>query len=124
MSDKPVKIPGPEHPIGIMPEPRRVVVRAGGRVIADSRRAVSLKAASCPAVVYIPREDADMTQLEAADHATYCPYKGDCAYFSIPAAGARGTNAVWSYERPFPAAAAIAGRLAFYPDRVDSIAFL
>ena len=124
MSDKPVKIPGPDHPIGITPEPRRVVVRAGGRVIADSRRALSLKEAAYPAVVYVPREDADMALLEATDHATYCPYKGDCAYFSIPIAGARGTNAVWSYERPYPAVAAIAGRLAFYRDRVDSIAFL
>jgi len=28
---------------------------------------------------------------------------------------------VWSYEQPFPAMAAIAGHLAFYPNRVDAI---
>lgn len=72
-------------------------------------------------MLYIPRDDADMTLLQRTDHATYCPYKGDCAYYSIPAGGARAVNAVWTYEQPYPAVDAIRGHLAFYPDRVDSI---
>jgi uncharacterized protein (DUF427 family) len=121
MSDKPVKIPGPDHPIILTANPKRVVVRLGGRVIADTRAARLLREANYPGVNYIPREDADMSLLARTDHATYCPYKGDCSYFSIPLGGERSRNAVWSYESPYGAVARIRNYLAFYPDRVDGI---
>jgi len=113
-----MKTPGPDHPIAIEPNPRRVVVRAGGRVLADTRDALAVREASYPAVQYLPRGDADMSLLERSTHTTYCPYKGECSYYSIKG-GAQ--NAVWTYENPYPAVAAIKGYLAFYPDRVDSI---
>lgn len=116
--NKPVKIPGPDHPITIAPNPKRVMVKVAGRVVADTRRALSLKEASYPAVNYIPREDVDMTLLERSTHSTYCPYKGDCSYFSVPLGGETARNAVWSYEAPYAAVAEIKDRLAFYPDRV------
>ena len=118
---KPIRSPGPDHPIAIERNPARVVVSVAGRVIADSVEALALREAGLPPVQYIPRKDVDMSQLRRTDHATYCPYKGDCAYYSIPAGGERSVNAVWTYEAPFPAVAAIRGHLAFYPSRVDSI---
>lgn len=118
---RPVRIPGPDHPITITANPRRLVVSVAGRVIADTRAALTLREATYPPVHYIPRKDADMSLLERTDHATYCPYKGDCAYYSIPAGGERAVNAVWSYEAPYPSVAAIKDYLAFYPDRVDAI---
>jgi uncharacterized protein (DUF427 family) len=89
-----------------------------GRVVADTRAALRLAEATYPVILYIPRADAEMSLLVRSDHHTYCPYKGDCSYFSIPTGGERGRNAVWSYEAPYPAAAAIKDHLAFYPDRV------
>ena len=121
MQTRPMLTPGPDHPITITPNPDRVVVTLGGRVVADTHHALVLKEASYPAVQYIPCADVDMTLLHATTHTTYCPYKGDCSYFSIPLGGERSVNAVWSYERPYPAAAAIKDHLAFYPDRVDTI---
>jgi uncharacterized protein (DUF427 family) len=121
VTNKPIKTPSVDHPITIEPNGSRVIVRAGGRVIADSQAALTLREASYPAVLYVPREDVDMSLLTPTDHRTYCPYKGDCSYYSIPAAGERSKNAVWTYESPYPAVKAIAGHLAFYPDRVDSI---
>jgi uncharacterized protein (DUF427 family) len=118
---KDVRIPGPEHPITITPNTNRVIVSFGGRTIADTRRALTLKEGSYPAVHYIPRDDADMTALEKTAHMTYCPYKGDASYYSIKANGRSSANAIWSYEAPHEAMAAIKGYLAFYPDRVDSI---
>jgi uncharacterized protein (DUF427 family) len=118
---KTIKIPGPDHPITIERNLKRVVVSIGGRVLADSRDALILLEAGYPAVQYIPRKDVDMTLLERSAHATYCPYKGDCAYFSIPSAGERGIDAVWTYEAPYEAVAAIRNRLAFYPEGVDAI---
>ena len=121
MNDKPVRIPGPDHPISITPFAGRVIVRLAEEVIVDTKRALSLKEASYPAMLYIPREDANMALLSPTGHATYCPYKGDCRYFSIPLGGERSLNAVWSYEQPYPAVAAIKDHLAFYPSRVDRI---
>lgn len=117
-SAKPMKIPGPGHPMAIAPHPLRVVVKVDGRTVANTREALSLREANYPAVLYIPRKDVDMSLLERTDHATYCPYKGECSYFSIPLAGERGKNAVWSYEAPYAAAEPIKAYLAFYPDRV------
>ncbi len=121
MDSKSVKIPGPDHPITIRQNPARVTVTVGGRIIADTRAALTLQEAAYPAVQYIPRKDVDMSLLERTEHATYCPYKGDCAYYSIPAGGERSVNAVWTYEAPFDAVAAIRDHLAFYPNRVDAI---
>ena len=80
MTAKPIRIPGPDHPITIAPNPARIVVTLAGRVIADTRAALTLREASSPAVHYVPRKDVDMTLLEPTDHSTYCPYKGDCSY--------------------------------------------
>ena len=91
-------------------------------MIADTGNALILREADYPAVQYIPREDVDLSQLERTNHATYCPYKGDCSYYSVPAGGKKSVNAVWTYEDPYPAVAQIKGHVAFYPDRVDEIA--
>jgi uncharacterized protein (DUF427 family) len=122
MKEKQIKNPGPDHPISIQHNRDRVVVSVAGRVIADTRSALTLREADYPAVQYIPREDVDLTQLERTDHATYCPYKGDCSYYSIPAGGEKSVNAVWTYEDPYPAVAQIKGYVAFYPDKIDEIA--
>jgi uncharacterized protein (DUF427 family) len=118
---KPIKIPGPDHPITIERNPARIVVSVAGRIVADTREALTLREAAYSAVQYIPRKDVNMALLERTDHATYCPYKGDSSYFSIPLGGTRSTNAVWSYEAPYAPVAAIKDYLAFYPDRVDAI---
>jgi uncharacterized protein (DUF427 family) len=115
---KTIKIPGPDHPITIEHNRKRVVVLIGGTVLADSRDALVLREAGYPAVQYIPRQDVDMTLLERSVQTTYCPCKGDCAYFSIPSGGERAINAVWTYEAPYDAVASIRNHLAFYPERV------
>jgi uncharacterized protein (DUF427 family) len=113
-----MKIPGPDHPITIKPNPKRVRVLAGGKVIADTTRALTLQESTYPAVQYIPREDADQSLLTKTTHGSHCPYKGDASYYTIKAEGATLDNAVWSYETPFPAMKEIAGYLAFYPNKV------
>lgn len=118
---KPIKTPGPDHPIAVTRNPNHVVVTFAGHVVADTRAALTLKEASYPAVLYIPRKDADMALLLRTEHATYCPYKGDASYFTLAADGREAANAVWTYEHPHPAMAAIKDYLAFYPDRVDAI---
>ncbi len=121
MSHKPMKIPGPDHPISIEANPSRVVVAVGGKVIADTHAALTLRESDYPAVQYIPRSDVDMDALIGSEHTTYCPFKGDASYYSIPAGGDRSLNAVWTYETPFEAVGQIKKYLAFYPDRVDEI---
>jgi uncharacterized protein (DUF427 family) len=122
MQTKSIKIPGPDHPITIEKSDSRTRVSIAGRIVADTRDALMLREAAYPAVQYIPRKDVDMSLLERTDHTSYCPYKGDCSYYSIPVGGERSVNAVWSYEKPFDAVSQIKDYVAFYPDRVDSIA--
>jgi len=121
MEAKTIKLPGPDHPITIEPNPARITVSVAGRTIADTRNALTLREAGYSAVQYIPQEDVDMTLLVRTDHQTYCPYKGDCSYYSILLGGERSVNAVWTYEAPYAAVAAIEHHVAFYPDRVDAI---
>src|SRR5258707_11201932 len=116
-----VKIPGPDHPIAIEPNRNRVRVVFNGRVVADSTRALTLKETSLRPVQYIPREDADMRVFVRSTQTTYCPYKGDAAYFNLSVDGRTAENAVWTYEAPYPAMAPIKEHLAFYPARIERI---
>jgi len=118
---KPVFNPGPVIPITIEGNPNRVVVLAGGRVIADTVNALTLREVGYPPVQYIPPEDVDMALLEPTGHATHCPYKGDASYFSIPIGGERSVNAAWTYKVPYEGVRQIENHVAFYPDRVDAI---
>ena len=122
MKEKPIKVPGADHPISIERNPGRVAVSVAGQVIADTHSALTLREADYPAVQYIPREDVDLSQLKRTNHATYCPYKGDCNYYTVSVGGEMSVNAAWTYENPYPAVAQIKGHVAFYPDRVDEIA--
>jgi uncharacterized protein (DUF427 family) len=118
MAERQIKIPGPDHSITIEKNPSRVVISLGGQVLADTNNALTLREAKYPDVQYIPRADVDMAKLVRTAHTTYCPFKGDCSYYSLPV-GERGINAVWTYEAPFSAVEVIKDYLAFYPDRVD-----
>lgn len=118
---KTMKIPNAEHPITIEPSLSRVRVIVGGRVVADTRAALTLRESDYALVHYVPRDNADMSLLERTDNETYCPYKGEATYFSIRDGEGRRVNAVWTYEAPQDAVAQIKDYLAFYPDRVDAI---
>ena len=113
--------PGPDHPITVVPHPQRVRVRFNGQTIADTTSALAMSEVDYPVVLYIPRADVAMDRLERTEHGTYCPYKGDAAYFSIAVDGRAAENAVWTYEMPYPAVAAIKDHVAFYANRVDAI---
>jgi uncharacterized protein (DUF427 family) len=113
-----MKLPGPDHPITIAPAGKHIRVLAGDLVIADTTQALTLKEASYPAVLYIPRADANHDLIEKTARTTHCPYKGDASYYSIHAGDKVLDNAIWTYETPFPAMEEIRDYLAFYPDKV------
>jgi uncharacterized protein (DUF427 family) len=115
------KEPGPDHPITIEPAARRITVTVAGEIVADSDRALALHEQGHAPVYYFPPEDVDFERLEPTDHSSWCPYKGEADYFSAPAGGERSVNAAWRYREAFPVVAAIAGHVAFYRDRVDSV---
>jgi uncharacterized protein (DUF427 family) len=117
------RTPGPDHPITITPHPSRIVVRAGDTVLADTTSALALREAAYPPVYYLPLADIDTAALRRTDTSTYCPYKGDCSYYGLPAANGSGdtVDVAWTYEDPYPAVAEIAARVAFYPDRVTVV---
>ncbi len=97
----------------------RVQVKLDGELIADTRDAVEMKEGDYPVVYYFPRKDVKMDRLVRSSHETYCPFKGTASYYSLKN---RAENAVWTYEKPYDEMSVIKERLAFYPDKVDSIA--
>jgi uncharacterized protein (DUF427 family) len=113
-----MKLPGPDHPITITPNPRRVRVEVNGHVLVDSAEALTLQEATYPAVQYIPRKDIEMGYFGKTDHHTHCPYKGDASYFTLTLDGEILENVAWSYEEPYPAMEQIGEHLAFYTNRV------
>ena len=119
VTEKLITEPGADHPITIESHAGRVVVSAHGRVIADTGDAALLREAGYPPVAYIPLSDVDTSLLEATDHTSYCPYKGDCSYYSIVVGDETRENAVWEYRAPYAAVAQIKDRVAFYPNKVE-----
>jgi len=121
MADKPVLQPGPDHPITVSSTGSRVVVTVAGKVIADTRNALTLQESTYPPVQYVPLADVDQSVLRRTETESYCPYKGDASYYSIEVDDDTAVDAVWEYQEPYAPVAAIKGHVAFYPDRVESI---
>ena len=119
MSTREIKQPTAEHPITITPTTGRVQVRVNGELVADTHAALGLAESTYPVVQYIPLGDVDPAVLACTDTRTYCPYKGEASYYSVNAAGSTVEDAIWTYKEPYPAVAAIAGHVAFYPDKAD-----
>ncbi|MEZ0365538.1 DUF427 domain-containing protein [Mycobacterium sp. pUA109] len=120
MTHRPVLEPTAGHPITIEPTAGRVRVRVNGEIVADTRAALGLREATIPVVQYIPLDDVVQEQLARTATSTYCPFKGDASYYRVTtAAGDTVDDVAWTYEQPYPAVAAIAGHLAFYPDKAD-----
>lgn len=115
----------PDHRVDLVPETRRVRVTFGGAVIADSNAAIRVEETGHGPVHYVPAKDVRLELLQPTDHKSYCPFKGDCSYWSIEAsAGKRAENAVWGYQAPYDEAKGLAGHYAFYQSRVDRIEIL
>jgi uncharacterized protein (DUF427 family) len=119
MSRRKILEPSAEHPITVEPTQGHVVVRVNGEVVADTRSALTLQESDYPAVQYIPFGDLTQHGLSCTTTTTYCPYKGDATYYSISAGGETVDDAIWTYEQPYAAVAAIAGHVAFYPDKAE-----
>jgi uncharacterized protein (DUF427 family) len=120
MTDDIINVPDADHPITIDTETIRVVARIGDTVIADTNVALTLREAGYPPVYYIPLDDVVPGTLRPSASHSYCPYKGDAAYYDIVLPdGTELVDAVWAYLSPYPAVDAIAGHVAFYSDRVQ-----
>ena len=120
MSERPVLEPTDAHPITVEPTGRHVTVRINGEVVAETDSALTLQESTYPAVQYIPRADVVAERLRFSDTETYCPYKGEAGYFDVvTTAGETVEDAIWTYEKPYPAVGRIAGHVAFYPDKAD-----
>ncbi|MGE2716146.1 DUF427 domain-containing protein [Mycolicibacterium litorale] len=119
MAGRPVLEPTAQHPIAVTPTGRHVTVTVNGVVIAETDDALTLQESDYPAVQYIPLRDVVESALVCSDTSTYCPYKGDAAYYHVNAADQTVEDAIWTYAQPYPAVAAIAGHVAFYPDKAD-----
>lgn len=119
MTERQVLQPTAAHPITVTPTDGHVVVRVQGQVVAETDAALTLQESTYPAVQYVPLADVVDSVLQLSDSTTYCPYKGEASYYHLVTAGETLDDAIWTYEQPYPAVAAIAGHVAFYANKAD-----
>jgi uncharacterized protein (DUF427 family) len=103
------------HRIDIRASSRRLTVRDGGRLVADTSAPLVLFESGFAPRWYVPRPDVDQAALTPAGGQTFCPYKGLCGYFDIGAA----RKAAWSYEDAWSEVRRISGLVSFEPDKVE-----
>lgn len=121
MSAREQREPSAAHPITVSPTGRPVTVTVNGEVIARTDAALTLQESTYPAVQYLPLGDVAPTALSRSDTTTYCPFKGDASYYHLTVGDRTVGDAVWTYQSPYPAVAAIAGHVAFYPDKAEVV---
>ena len=109
----------PDYAVEIREAPGHFRVTLDDALIAESDRALAVHESFHEVVIYLPLDAVRPGVLEASDHRTHCPFKGDASYYSVQTGDARVENAAWSYEAPMEEVAALAGHLAFYPERLQ-----
>ena len=103
------------HRIDIRATSRRLVVRDGDRIIADTHRPLALYESGFAPRWYVPRDDVNEAALEPVDGQTFCPYKGLASYYTI---GDR-KRAAWSYTNAWPEVGRVRDLVSFEPDKID-----
>ncbi|MEO6702450.1 MAG: DUF427 domain-containing protein [Jatrophihabitantaceae bacterium] len=63
---------------------------------------------------YFPLDSVREGVLTESDQHSVCPWKGTASYYSVNVEGQVNADAAWYYPQPKPAAAEIAGRVAFW----------
>jgi uncharacterized protein (DUF427 family) len=106
----------PDYRVDLLRRRNRFEARAGDTVVASSERCIVVDEQDHGLVVYFPRDDVALDQLEATDTSSRCPFKGNASYWKL-AGGEQ--DVAWSYDDPYPEVGIIAGYVAFYQDRVD-----
>ncbi len=107
----------PFHRIDILHSSRHVQIQIAGETVADSRRPYLLFETLLPVRYYLPAEDVRTDLLRASSSRTFCAYKGKASYWSV----GEERDVVWAYPEPLREAAEIAGRIAFFNERVDIV---
>ena len=99
---------------------RRIRVIHGGVTVVDTRDAVRVLETSHPPTYYVPHESVTSGVLApSGGRATVCEWKGEATYLDVVVPGHRATRAAWTFGTPRPGFEALAGRIAFYAQRVD-----
>ncbi len=98
---------------------RHVVVEMAGVVVADTRRPTVLFETGLRPRWYIPAVDVRLDLLTPTSTSTGCPYKGTARYWAVTIDGVEHPDIAWSYPTPLPEAAAVAGLVCFYDEKVQ-----
>lgn len=102
------------RPPSVRPTPRRIRVVHHGVTLADTTSALMVCETSQAPAYYLPPADVRVDLLTRSAQRSWCEWKGQASYWALD-----GAEVAWSYERPTPGFEAIAGSLAFYPQRVE-----
>ena len=110
----------PDPIITFDPLPARVRVELAGVTVAESDAARVMYEIGHRPAYYLPRAAVREDLLAASERTTHCPYKGDAGYWHVRVGDVTAEDAVWTYARPYPEMAQLAGWLGFYWARFDA----
>ena len=111
----------PYKRIDVLESSRQVVVQLNGVTLAESHRPVLLFETGLPVRYYLPKLALQWEHLTASDVETACPYKGTTTGYWAAEVDGETKDVAWCYENPLPEVAKIAGRVAFFNERVDLV---
>jgi len=119
-----MKSPGheqhPEHRVTQTRLPQRMRARLGADVLAESDDVIAVDEDGHPRRHYFPRADV-RAQYEPTETRTHCPFKGDASYYALRLGDGLVPDVAWSYDRPYDEHAELAGRLAFWDERIADL---
>lgn len=110
----------PRNVLYIEEYPRRIRAVLAGETVLDTTRGKLLHETGHLPVLYAPVEDLREDALEATDHTTHCPFKGDASYYSVRVGDRVEENAVWHYPAPLEGATPITGYAAILWKTMDA----
>lgn len=109
------------RPPACVGDDRRVQVRLGSRLIADTCAAFRMLETAGAPTFYIPPADIDGALLTASGRESFCEWKGIARYWHVGTDASRIDNAAWCYPDISPDSryAPISGYMSFYAQMLE-----
>jgi uncharacterized protein (DUF427 family) len=90
-----------------------------GRIVGDTRHAISVREGDRPPVHYFPLDDVETDLLHETDRHSQCPLKGEATAYDVELEDLTVTDAAWIYDKPLPEVLALRSYVAFDPGKVE-----
>lgn len=107
------------RPPCLVPDHRRMIVRAQGKVLAATSSALRILETASPPTFYLPPGDVDVSGLVLTGQTSFCEWKGTAQYFALREWVKQRTRWPGCIFILYSEFEGIAGYFSFYPGRLE-----